>query len=72
MEFGGRGLAMFQIANRGKGSIVLDLQQDEGRAILDDLIARPTCYPELPTRSSRATRIPTRGGPSTRTSSTPT
>jgi len=30
--------AMFQVANRGKRSIVLDLRQDEGRAILDDLI----------------------------------
>ena len=30
--------SMFQIANRGKRSGGLDLQQDEGRAILDDLI----------------------------------
>ncbi|MEE2958708.1 MAG: CoA transferase [Actinomycetota bacterium] len=31
--------AMFQAANRGKRSVVLDLGQDEGRAILMDLIA---------------------------------
>lgn len=31
--------AMFQVANRGKRSVVLDLSQDEGRAILFDLLA---------------------------------
>ena len=31
--------AMFQVANRGKRSLVLDLRQAEGRAILDDLIS---------------------------------
>ena len=31
--------AMFQVANRGKRSIVLDLRQEEGLAILRDLVA---------------------------------
>ena len=31
--------AMFQVANRGKRSIVLDLRQDDGLAILRDLVA---------------------------------
>ncbi|HAQ22221.1 MAG TPA: CoA transferase [Acidimicrobiaceae bacterium] len=32
--------AMFQMANRGKRSVVIDLRQDEGRSILLDLVAK--------------------------------
>ena len=36
--------AMFQVANRGKRSIVLDLRQEEGLAILRDLVAEADVF----------------------------